>query len=261
MFRSKKRYPGGSAETMWRYILILLVSVGGCVSKPEKPVSSPAEKKILWQKMQKQRSVRNEWIEPYRPPSEPSRTAAATPAPSVPVSETLTLSPSGLVALDWFAQSHTGAQVVGKRIVGELGVEFDIRFPSNSPGHRAIKYVSTGAGGRGALIGIDTSAYKTFALKFTLVSIDGAAEPGLAQQLELGAVIGSGPIDPLRDGTPVTLSFASQKTTAVSTTPVQTGKIWQIGIYAHMVNPADWSASGSTVTILVEPVEGAAVLR
>ena len=190
-------------------------------------------------------------------------TSVAVAQPHPPsVSQTLTLSGNQLIYLDWDGRLPSRAKVVGKRIVDDSAVEFDIHFPSNRPSSRSINYVSSGTGGRGVLIGSDVSAYKAFALKFTLVSVDEARGPDLPQEQELvvGAVIGPTVDGELSSYTPVTLSGTSGRTTAVSTiSVVGQGKIYQIGIHAHMVKPEDWSPSGSMVTIRVESAENAAV--
>ncbi len=183
-------------------------------------------------------------------------TTVAEGLPSqVQTSQTLTLSGNQLIFLDWEG-IPSGARVVRKRLVPDSGVEFDIHFPSNGPGYNSIDYVSSGVGGQGALVGSDVSEYKVFSLRFTLVSIDGVTEPDLSQELVVGAIIGPTAEGRLSGYTPVTLSFASGRTTAVSSIPIfGVSKIYQIGIHAHMVKPENWSPSGSMVTIRVEPVE------
>jgi hypothetical protein len=174
-----------------------------------------------------------------------------------PASRTLTLSAEQLVFLDWCGKLQTGAKVIDKRLVAGPGVEFDIYFPSNGPSHRSIKYVSSGEGGRGALVGVDIHEYKAFSLKFTLVSIDEAAGPDITQEMVVGAVIGPTATGQHYDYEPVTLSFVSQQTSGVSTMPVQMGRIRQIGIYVQMLNPENWNRSGTLVRLRVEPVDDA----
>lgn len=184
-------------------------------------------------------------------------TTVAEVLPSqVQTSQTLTLSGNQLIFLDWDGGIPSGARVVRKRVVPDSGVEFDFHFPSNEPGYNSIDYVSSGVGGRGALVGFEVSEYKVFSLKFTLVSIDGVTGPNITQELIVGAVIGPTADGRLSGYTPVTLSFASGRTMVVSTIPIfGVSKIYQIGIHAHMVKPENWSPSGSMVTIRVEPVE------
>lgn len=171
-------------------------------------------------------------------------------------SQTLTLSGNQLIFLDWDGGIPSGARVVRKRVVPDSGVEFDIHFPSNGPGYNSIDYVSSGVGGRGTLVGFDVSDYKVFSLRFTLVSIDGVTGPNITQELVVGAVIGPTAEGKLSGYTPVTLSFSSGRTTAVSTIPIfGVSNIYQIGIHAHIAKPENWSPSGSMITIRVETVE------
>ncbi len=170
--------------------------------------------------------------------------------------QTLTLSGNQLIFLDCDGGIPTGARVVRKRLVPDSGVEFDIHFRSNESGYNSIDYVSSGAGGQGALVGFDVSEYKVFSLRFSLVSIDGATDPDLPQELVVGAVIGPTAEGRLSGYTPVTLGFASGRQMAVSSISIfGVSKIYQIGIHAHMAKPENWSPSGSMVTIRVEPVE------
>jgi hypothetical protein len=179
-----------------------------------------------------------------------------SPVPDLP---TLTLSHGQLVFLDYDGNRISGARVAGKRIVGNSGVEFDIEFPSNEPGSRTINYVSSGSGGRGNLIGFDISSFDQFALKFTLVSINGAAGSNTGRELAVGALIGPTAAGKLSHFVPVTLGSSSGQITLISSTPVNVDKIFQIGFHAHMVDPEKWASSGSKVTIRVEPVENATV--
>jgi hypothetical protein len=184
-------------------------------------------------------------------------TTVAEGLPSqVQTSQILTLSGNQLIFLDWVRGIPSGARVVRKRVVPDSSVEFDIHFPSNEPRYNSIDYVSSGVGGRGVLVGSDVSEYKVFSLRFTLVSIDGVTGSDMSQELVVGAIIGPTAEGRLSGYTPVTLSFASGRTTAVSSIPIfGVSKIYQIGFHAHMVKPENWSPSGSMVTIRVEPVE------
>ena len=171
-------------------------------------------------------------------------------------SQTLTLSGNQLLFLDWDGGIPIGARVARKRLVPDSGVEFDINFPSNEPGYNTIDYVSSGAGGQGTLVGFDVSEYKVFSLRFTLVCIDGVAGSDMTQELVVGALIGPTAEGGLSGYTPVALSFASGRTTAVSTIPILgVSNIYQIGIHAHMAKPENWNSSGCTVTVRVGPVD------
>jgi hypothetical protein len=168
-----------------------------------------------------------------------------------------TLSQQQLVLLDWHSPNRTGARVKGKRVVLSSGVEFDIHFPSNDPGSRSLNFVSSGEGGRGALVGAHARGYEVFALKLTLVSIDGQSEPGLKQKLVAGAVVGPTATGQLCSYEPVTLGLAASEKTVVAETPVSTDKVYEIGFHVHMLNPQDWDPSGSMVTLRVEPAQDA----
>jgi hypothetical protein len=171
-----------------------------------------------------------------------------------PVSQFLTLSEEQLLLLDWHIAYRGGAHIKEKRLVPVPAVEFDIYFPSNSADCRSLDMVSSGEGGEGSLVGADVSGYETFALKFTLVSINGESEPDLKQKLVAGAVIGPTEKGQLCTYEPVVLGFEDSEKTVVAKTPVSADKIYQIGFHVHMFNPEDWDSSGSIVRIRVESV-------
>ena len=172
------------------------------------------------------------------------------------VSDTLTLSAEQLMALDWSGRSPSGGTVIRKHAVDTAGAVFDIQFPGNRAWQNSIKYVSTGSGGRGTLVGLDVSSYQTFALKFTLVAIDGAVGPSLPQELTVGAVVGPTVDGKLSTYKPYTLSFAD-KQTAIVKTPITVARLREIGFYMEMANPEKWSENGARVTLLIEPAADA----
>jgi hypothetical protein len=174
----------------------------------------------------------------------------------VPPSRILTLPWQQLVSLDWHSPNRTDTRVKDKRVfLFSPVVEFDIYFPSNSPGSRSLNFVSSGEGGKGSLVGADIRGYEAFALKFTLVSINGQSEPELKQKLVVGAVIGPTSKGQLSTYEPVTLGLAASEKTVIAKTSVQIDKIYQIGFHVHMLNPQDWDQSGSMVKLRVEQVE------
>jgi len=195
-----------------------------------------------------------------RPPSAVATDVSAD-APVKPLpSGTLTLSVEQLGWLDWSRPAASRPKVVAQRVVEGVGVEFDIQFPSNRPGARSVDYVSSGSGGRGVMVGLDVQGYETFALKFTLLSVDGAAGSALPHQVVVGALTG-----PTADGKvfgykPLSLAFASGRVTGIAQTPLGLGRIRQIGIHVHMENPDVWSSDKTLLTLRVEPVSDAAVL-
>lgn len=172
-----------------------------------------------------------------------------------PVGRILTLSKQQLILLDWRSSNRRGARVDGKRPVGGPGVEFDIYFPSNSHGSCSLSFVSSGAGGRGSLVGTDVRGYDVFALSLTLVSVNGRSDPTLKQKLVAGAVIGPTAEGRLTGYEPVTLGLAASEKTVTAQTAVSTDEIYEIGFHIHALNHDDWHPSGSRVVLRVEPVE------
>jgi hypothetical protein len=170
-----------------------------------------------------------------------------------PAGRILTLSEQQLLLLDWHIAYRGGAHVKDKRIVPGPGVEFDIYFPSNSPDSRSLDIVSSGEGGEGSLVGADIGGYETFALKLTLVSINGQSEPDMKQRLVGGAVIGPTGKGRLCTYEPVILGLADSEKTVIAKTSVSADKIYQIGFHVHMQNPQDWDQSGSIMRLRVEP--------
>jgi hypothetical protein len=170
-----------------------------------------------------------------------------------PAGHFLTLSEDQLLFLDWHLAYSGGAHVKDKRIVPGPGVEFDIYFPSNSPDSRSLDIVSSGEGGRGNLVGADVRGYETYALKLTLVSVNGQSEPDMKQRIVAGAVIGPTDRGQLRTCEPVTLGMAHSEKTVIAKTSVSSDKIYQIGFHVHMQNPEDWDQSGSIMRLRVEP--------
>jgi hypothetical protein len=173
-------------------------------------------------------------------------------------SRTITLDRDQLLSLDWHSPHARGGRVTGKRAVAGTGVEFDLYFPSNDAGDNEVIYVSSGEGGLATLVGKDIAGYERFSLKFTLVSINGkTGAPELDKKLTVGAVIG-----PTSSGRPRTyqadtLSLNGNDKAATVTTAMQTGKIYQIGFYAGMQNPLQWTRSPARLTLRVEPVDHA----
>jgi hypothetical protein len=164
-----------------------------------------------------------------------------------------TLSDADLMSLDWSGHRTTDdpnlPKVLGKRDVAGPGVEFDIYFPKNvkdNPSTRSIVYVSSNRGGEGTLAGVDVNDYKIFALKFTLVAVDGNSSPDTGGLLNVGALINDG-------HAPKVLSFMQDhKTSAISSTSTDADKISIIGISVYKLSPIGWNPLGNTVTIKVE---------
>ena len=185
-------------------------------------------------------------------------TVVSQPVPAVPTG-TLTLSSDQLMLLDWSGRSPSSPKVVRKRIVDDSGVVFDIRFPGVKAWQDSIDYVSSGSGGRMALVGFDVGRRETLALKFTLVAIDGESGVTLPHELSVGAVIGPTEGGRLSHYEPIVLGFARQ-VTGIARTPIGAGRLREIGIHARIANPDVWNPEGALVTLLVEPVSDAALL-
>ena len=204
-------------KVLLMYVLAFFLYGAGCIKHSEKPV---------------------EEVEPVQ----------------FPAGRFLTLSQEQLLLLDWHIAYSGGAHVKDKRIVPGTGVEFDVYFPSNSPDSRSLDIVSSGEGGQGGLVGADIRGYETYALKLTLVSVNGQSEPDMKQRLVAGAVIGPTEKGRLCTYEPVILGFADSEQTVIAKTSVSSDKIYQIGLHVHMQNPQDWDQSGSIMRLRVEPV-------
>ena len=167
----------------------------------------------------------------------------------------LTLEPEHLMLLDWDSLNRRGHDV--KTRLSGSGVEFEIHFLGNDPGSCSRRFVSSGSGGRGDLVGADVSDYEQFALKLTLVSINGKSDPDIKQKLVVGAVIGPTADGFLTSYEPVTLSLAASERVATVITRISTDKIYEIGFLVYVEYHQDWDARGSTVILRVESAEGA----
>ncbi|OHB67450.1 MAG: hypothetical protein A2Y77_02590 [Planctomycetes bacterium RBG_13_62_9] len=187
---------------------------------------------------------------------EPSVTKQIVPPAA---STTVTLSADRLMFLNWGGLDLGCPTVLDKRAV-DAGVEFDIRFPGTDIRARSIDYVSSRSGGQRTLVGLDVGRYKAFALKFTLVSVNGRSDPNLAQAIAVGALIGPAGDGRLSACEPLVLGFSPGRTTGVASTGMHTAKTRTIGIRAHLANPQVWAAEGSVVTLRVEPAPGADIL-
>ena len=189
---------------------------------------------------------------------QPEALAVASVA-AAPKFTTVTLSAEQLMALDWAGRAAGRAVIVQKRSVG-AGVEFDIRFPGAAAGVCTFDYTSSGAAGQGALAGLDVRAYQAFALKFTLVAVDGRSDPNFPLELTVGSVIGPPGDGKVSSYEPVVLKLSPEHATKIAKTPMHTGKIRVIGIHAHVANPKLWDTTGGVVTLRVEPAADAEIL-
>jgi hypothetical protein len=244
-------------------VLILIAFAVGCAQEQrvklifpqprEKLKADKSEglrnKQVEWQKARKSYSAETGWTRTSLTLISKKGVVADKPG------RTLTLESGQLARLDWSRPNRRGARVEGKRVVSGPSVEFDIYFPTNSPGSCSLSFVSSGAGGRGTLVGADVRAYEVFALKLTLVSINGRSDPVLKQKLVAGAVIG-----PTAEGRPtgyepVTLGLTASEKTVTAKTPVSTPEIYEIGFHIHALNHEDWDPSGSRIVLKAGPTE------
>ncbi len=162
----------------------------------------------------------------------------------------LTLSDEGLMALDEYSRHISGlkATILEKRDIEGSGVEFDIYFPSNKRPDNAIYYVFSEQKLKDMFQGIDVTSYDAFELKFTIISVDGNDSPDSGGNLVVGAHI-NGSYRP--EG--ISLS-GSKPRNVISTTRIDTDRIYNAGFTAHMLSSQGWDPNGTTVTLLIEPV-------
>src|SRR4030042_2280081 len=117
-------------------------------------------------------------------------------SPAMPWTEgkTFTLCDDDLMLLDSYLDidpnDPNAPKVVDKRDVSGSGVEFDIYFPKDNKKNNSVKYVSCEYRGEGILVDINVPDYNAFALKFTLVAVDGSSEPNTGGLLVVGALAG-----------------------------------------------------------------------
>jgi hypothetical protein len=171
-----------------------------------------------------------------------------------------TLSDEDLMALDVYRHENrepndpNAPSVTAKRDIAGPGVEFDIYFPPENKNKTNIglEYLSSEYRGKGSLAGIDVNGFNAFALKFTLVAVDGKSGVNEGGALMVGAVF---------DGAykPECIDFRHADD-AVCTTRISSNKISQIGFDVHKFTPAGWNPQGNTVTIRMEAAPNAQIL-
>ena len=173
-----------------------------------------------------------------------------------------TLTDSAIMSLDYDNRDHypkpLTASLVSKQDTPGTGVTFIIRFAStNSLDALFFRLADRNHGAR-PFAGLDARAYKSFALKFTLVSIDGSTSG--SETLGVGAVVGpsqrsSNAFRPK----PISLT-GSDPRSAVSTTLADPGFINVVGFTVYQ-SPEGWRAGPHEVTLLVQPADGAVPLE
>ena len=174
-----------------------------------------------------------------------------------------TLSDEDLMALDVYQDSNPKydpnvPKIVAQRDISGPGVEFDIYFPPDNKrkDNYALAYVSCNNRGKGTLVGIDVNDFNAFALKFTLISIDGKNDINSGGTLLVGALVNAGYSHAFR---PECISFA-KGVEAVSITKTDAEKTSIIGFEVYKSSPDGWSPQGNTITIPIEATPGAEIL-
>jgi hypothetical protein len=170
-----------------------------------------------------------------------------------------TLSDEALMSLDVYQYGNPEGdpnlpRVIARRNIDGPGVEFDIYFPGDNErkDNNAIMYVSCIDRGKETLTHADVNGFDAFALKFTLVAVDGKSEVNAGGMLVVGAFINGA-------YRPECISF-NQGDEAISTTMNGARKIHEIGFDVHKLSPEGWSPEGNTVTIRIEAAPDAEML-
>ena len=174
-----------------------------------------------------------------------------------------TLTDSAIMSLDYdngayYAQRLTSS-LLSKQDIPGTGVKFTIRFASTNSLDTSFYRFSDSRHGAGTLAGVDVRAYTNFALKFTLVSIDGSTT-GM-ETLVVGAVIGPSHGFPNAFHPEVINLNSSTSQSAVSATFADPGTISVIGFTIYRLPGDLWSAGPHEVTLLVQPADGAVPLE
>lgn len=171
---------------------------------------------------------------------------------------TFTLSDADLMSLDVYQDSNpekdsNAPSITAKRDIPGPGVEFDIHFPpdNKSKNNHSLTYVSCNNRGQGALVGIDINDFDAFALKFTLISVDGRNDVDAGGMLMVGAFLNGA-------YRPECISF-KQGDETISITADNAKKISIIGFEANKFTPDGWNPQGNTVTIRVEAAPNAEI--
>ncbi|MCD6175643.1 MAG: right-handed parallel beta-helix repeat-containing protein [Planctomycetes bacterium] len=168
----------------------------------------------------------------------------------------LTLSDKGLMLLNEYSPHMSGikATILEKRYIEGVGVEFDIYFPGNEELENSIYYVFSPEGTEEVFKGVDVASCDAFELKFTIVAVDGSTSEENTGILIVGAHMGGA-------YRPEAISLGEiQPNTAVSTTPMDTDKVFRAGFTAHMLTKKGWKPNGTTVTLLIEPASKDGIL-
>jgi hypothetical protein len=178
------------------------------------------------------------------------------------VGSMFTLSDEDLMSLDVYFGSNPKydpnvPKIVAQRDVSGPGVEFDIYFPTDNKNksNYVLTYVSCDNHGKGTLVGIDVNDFDAFALKFTLIAVDGKNDPNVGSPLIVGALVNAGYTHSI---CPEYISLA-KKNEVVSIVKTDAEKTSIIGFIIYKSSPDGWSPQGNTVTIRIEAAPNAQI--
>jgi len=179
-------------------------------------------------------------------------------AVSSAIERSFTLSDDALMSLDIYQGTDPNIDpnypvIVEKRDIVGPGVEFDIYFPPDNRHNNVMEYISCKNRGEGTLVDIDVNDFDAFALKFTLIAIDGKSDVNAGGMLTVGALV---------DGAyrPECISF-SEGDEVISITGNNAQKTSVIGFHIHKLTPDGWNVQGNTVTIRVEAAPNSEILQ
>src|SRR4030042_1645391 len=172
----------------------------------------------------------------------------------ISTAEDFTLSDNALMTMLNQTNKHvwSKASIVEKRDIPKPGVEFDIYFPGKE--HSFECFAPKMEEPNNPLFSSDLRVFDAFALKFSLLAVDGDASPSHTGRLVVGAYLNAGYRPEC-----VTLDPSDSNTT-VSRTRVGPDDVYSIGITMHMLTSAGWDPNGTTITLLVEPAPEAVAL-
>lgn len=172
-----------------------------------------------------------------------------------------TLSQQAILSLDdtqaaRYYQPVFTATVTARRPQAKGGVELDILFPSTKGRDDTLMLTSNQGAGAKTLVGLEVGAYQAYSLKFTVLTVDGSdtASPNMT----VGALIG-----PTADNrgfayAPARIGLSSNRS-AISNTGGFAPKTSVLGLDISLFGDR-WPDGPHTMTVLVEPVEGATQL-
>jgi predicted outer membrane repeat protein len=146
--------------------------------------------------------------------------------------------------------------IVDRRDVLGAGVEFDIYFPGTKTSENHFECVITKmADPNNPLFASNLQMYDAFALKFTLLAVDGDRSSNHKGRLVVGAYVNAG-------YRPEVVSlYSSDSNSTVSRTMVGNNKdVFSVGVTMHQLTSDGWDPNGTTITLLIEPVPGAVAL-